>query len=44
MKKYTIPDYYIDESLTEEEKKQKDLEMVARDFPLVIFDKEALLK
>ena len=33
MIKYEIPEYYMDDSLTEEEKLQKDWEMIAKDFP-----------
>ena len=40
MKTYAIPDYYTDKSLSEEEKKEKDLEMIARDFSIIISDKE----
>lgn len=33
MNKYKIPEYYFDETLTEEEKLEKDWEMIAKDFP-----------
>lgn len=33
MKKPTIPSYYFDRNLTEEQKREKDLEMIAKDFP-----------
>lgn len=33
MQKYTIPAYYTDPTLSDEEKLRLDYEMVARDFP-----------
>lgn len=33
MRNYPIPDYYTDETMTEEEKLKLDWEMVAADFP-----------
>lgn len=34
MKEITIPAYYTDKSLSEEQKRAKDMEMIADDFPL----------
>lgn len=34
MNSYPIPDYYFDNTLTEQEKMRLDLEMIAADFPI----------
>lgn len=34
MQQPKIPDYYTDKKLTEQEKTEKDWEMVAKDFPI----------
>lgn len=34
MKDYEIPKYYTDSSMTEEEKRLRDLDMISKDFPL----------
>jgi hypothetical protein len=33
MKKYKIPAYYFDKTLTEEQKRALDWEMIGKDFP-----------
>ena len=35
MRKYKIPSYYTDKTLTEEEKIKLDWEMIGRDFPVL---------
>lgn len=36
MKEYTIPDYYTDETLTEEEKQVLDWKMIGEDFAVIL--------
>ena len=35
MKETKIPDYYLDKTLSEEEKRKLDWEMISKDFPII---------